>query len=289
MYGINRLKKSLPSVYKIAKGFKDKLFILRERIIFNKNRFINKDISNIDTIAVIIGPYRNLTSLVAAALNLHPEIQILNHAHERVLGRNELNFVRNFSKQKLDLFCKFALVANKFKGLLSYGGNVFFSHSFQDHKDMQAVYFQRFPLKKFDDVAKALVWKANLHMSQELRKQKFDFEKVFEQEPRLKFIMPLRNQEDCARSNLDKGQWIFFDEPNNSFEGTLKNVKKEHEYVLNLKAKYPDRILIIPESDIGSLYLLREICSFLRIGYDRKWVDACNKVFIVKKSTSPKR
>ncbi|MHB8529324.1 MAG: hypothetical protein ACYC8V_07420, partial [Caulobacteraceae bacterium] len=34
--------------------------------------------------AVILGPYRNLTTLTASVLALHPQCQVLNHASDRI-------------------------------------------------------------------------------------------------------------------------------------------------------------------------------------------------------------
>ena len=66
---------------------------------------------NLKTVGLILGPYRNLTTLTAAVLSLHPNTQVLNHAGTRLLtGRR--NFVEHADEAHLDRFVDTALGAS---------------------------------------------------------------------------------------------------------------------------------------------------------------------------------
>ena len=50
-------------------------------------------INRVRRTAVLLGPYRNLTTLTASVLALHPQCQVLNHAGGRLLRRGALDFI----------------------------------------------------------------------------------------------------------------------------------------------------------------------------------------------------
>jgi len=49
----------------------------------------NMDINNIESVCITLGPYRNLTTLTASVLFLHPNCKVLNYAARRVYGRKK--------------------------------------------------------------------------------------------------------------------------------------------------------------------------------------------------------
>ncbi|MGZ2975774.1 hypothetical protein AAER07_12570, partial [Pseudomonas aeruginosa] len=51
--------------------------------------------TSIRSIAPLIGPQRNLTTLISAALSLHPQVIVLNHAYGRIREHPELDFLRD--------------------------------------------------------------------------------------------------------------------------------------------------------------------------------------------------
>ena len=66
------------------------------------------DIRDCETVCLALGPYRNLTTLTAATLFLHPNCQVLNHAGNRIYGNEEVDFLSNYSKERFDRFIQFA-------------------------------------------------------------------------------------------------------------------------------------------------------------------------------------
>ncbi|MCW5878805.1 MAG: hypothetical protein KIS80_08075, partial [Anaerolineales bacterium] len=53
-------------------------------------------IDGLESVCLFLGPYRNLTTLTASMLSLHPECQVLNHAGTRVFPNKNLNFIEEY-------------------------------------------------------------------------------------------------------------------------------------------------------------------------------------------------
>ena len=49
-------------------------------------------VDNINSIVCLLGPYRNLSTLTASIAALHPNCQVLNHAGEKILNNDSLDF-----------------------------------------------------------------------------------------------------------------------------------------------------------------------------------------------------
>ncbi len=85
------------------------------------NRFVDpighlmykRKAKNVQSVVLMLGPYRNLTTFIAGILALHPNCCVLNHAGVRILRRNHLNFLKDYSAEKLENFKGFALYASK--------------------------------------------------------------------------------------------------------------------------------------------------------------------------------
>ena len=56
-------------------------------------RDVHVDPSQLRSVCLALGPYRNLTTLTAGILSLHPQCQVLNHAGVRLLPDPERNFL----------------------------------------------------------------------------------------------------------------------------------------------------------------------------------------------------
>ena len=55
-------------------------------------------------LSIILGPYRNLTTLTAAILSLHPDCQVLNHAGNRFMRNPQFDFMTDLSGDTLNRF-----------------------------------------------------------------------------------------------------------------------------------------------------------------------------------------
>ena len=102
--------------------------MLTDRIDLMTSRFI--DIKDCQSVCLTLGPYRNLTTLTAATLFLHPNCQVLNHAGKRIFGNRKVDFLSDYSKDKLDRFIQFAIKISSKGQRGKLGGSIIYSHAF---------------------------------------------------------------------------------------------------------------------------------------------------------------
>src|SRR5262245_62722330 len=82
-----------------------------------------------ETLCVFLGPYRNLTTLTAAVLGLHPECVVLNHGFGRVEAHRSLAPFAPPSQPGFDRFLRFAVEASRQGRRGGYGGSIAASHA----------------------------------------------------------------------------------------------------------------------------------------------------------------
>ena len=111
------------------------------------------------TVCTIVGPYRNLTTLLASALALHPECQVLNHAEARVLRTRTLDFLTRSDPRNIDRFARFACYASARGKRGDHGGSMLFSHAF-DSSMLRAAYERRYGSVRVKPRIVSLVWKS---------------------------------------------------------------------------------------------------------------------------------
>ena len=155
---------------------------------------------NLKTVGLILGPYRNLTTLTAAVLSLHPNTQVLNHAGPRLLtGRR--NFVERPDEARLNRFVDAALGASTEGRRGTFGGSIQFSHAF-DRENLRESYQRRYGDQVMKDDVRCFVWKESGRVTQLLRGSSDGIEKLTEATPKVRFLQPVRNLLDCTQSNL---------------------------------------------------------------------------------------
>jgi len=93
------------------------------------------DMKDLRSVCLTLGPYRNLTTLTAGIIALHPNCQALNHAGQRIFNDKKLNFLLNYTDKKFDTFVRYAIYASGRGREGPYGGSVTYSHAFgNQHK-----------------------------------------------------------------------------------------------------------------------------------------------------------
>jgi len=98
------------------------------------------NIKSVKSVCLMLGPYRNLTTLTASILFLHPNCQVLNHGASRIYGRKEIDFLSIYEKIKMDRFIQFAItISGKGKRGKS-GGSITYSHAFDNKHKMKNIY-----------------------------------------------------------------------------------------------------------------------------------------------------
>src|SRR4029079_11065585 len=98
------------------------------RVHLSKNRDIaaaqNLSIDDLRTVCLFLGPYRNLTTLTASILFLHPHCQVLNHAASRIFGDKRIDFLDGYDDEKFKTFVRYAIHASGSGGRGKIGGSL---------------------------------------------------------------------------------------------------------------------------------------------------------------------
>ncbi len=159
------------------------------------------------SLVVLLGPYRNLTTLTASTLALHPEVVSFNHGYLR-LCESGLDFWNRVDDTE-DVLARFTdwALQNFTKGERGpLGGNITLSHAFDSEHGELSRHRQR-ALETSADEVRVLVLKESGRITRDLRDGGFDnlrgIEALLERwGNRLKFVRPIRHPFKCVQSNL---------------------------------------------------------------------------------------
>ncbi|QVL53511.1 MAG: hypothetical protein KFB97_03780 [Cyanobium sp. M30B3] len=240
---------------------------------------------NIDSckrVCLILGPYRNLTTLTASTLFLHPNCQVLNHARDRVFRVPQVNFLSSYSLETFERFIKYAILISGKGQRGKHGGSITFSHAFDPQYGMSEV----FNKKGFELIKKnidCLLWKESLEASNLIRDYNVNLDELLNSEPRLVFLLPIRYPLDCALSNLKTGHALRFQGINDSisFQECLDAILREIYWFLSLQRQYKDRFYHYYSHSINREMLVG-LARFLSLTPNDDWISSALEVMIVK-------
>ncbi len=255
---------------------------MSDRLDLQASRSI--DTSACRTVCLAVGPYRNLTTLTAATLFLHPNCEVLNHAGKRIYRNPEVNFLADFSEEKLTRFLQFAIRISKKGGRGGYGGSITKSHAFDDKHQMRELY-ESSGLAQEDAEVHCLFWKESLLTSNLIREKQIDMQEVFDRSPQLRFLLPIRNPLDCAVSNLKTGHvrhFIGLDETA-ELPQVVDAILGEIQWFASMKEAFPDRFFHYYEHTISREMLL-ELAAFLQLEPLEKWLSVALQGMVTKVS-----
>ena len=277
MKKINKIKDTINYLFRILKPIKYKFF---DWYSFNKSK--GQDISDFETICLILGPYRNLTTLFSSILFLHPDCQVLNHAGSRIHGNKKIDFLSNYNNDVVENFIRFSIEISSKGEAGSYGGSITLSHAFKSNSKINFFANQKYNTNK-DNSIKSLVWKESLINTNVLRSDGFNLNDLIKKEKRLRFMLPIRNPLDCAVSNIRTGHAKIFKGTNaqtTSYDVLEKVIDQIYWFILK-KEKFPDRFFYFFENDISE-NLFSDIQTFLKLNPDKNWIANAKLGFVVK-------
>ncbi len=229
-------------------------------------------IEGLESVCLFLGPYRNLTSLAASVLFLHPECQVLNHAGGRILGKSELNFLLDYSKEKFRQFCHFALTMSQGGARGGYGGSIVLSHAFAEHEGMKELFRARFGSQLLKRNIKSLVWKESEMVSRFIREQGVDLTYLIAQNQRLKFLLPIRNPLDCSLSISRIGITKFYPElKDGDTHSLLASILEEIKWFVDLYDQDPGHFLYFFQDNVDAK-VLQSLAEFLGLSQDERWI-----------------
>jgi hypothetical protein len=231
------------------------------------------------TAGIVLGPYRNLTTLTASVLSLHPECQVLNHAGRRTLV-DQQDFIAETTEDRFRAFCAAALEASETGKHGDYGGSILFSHAFSnDH--LKNLYRERYGDSMSKEHPRCLVWKESQWMTERIRQSPDTMDRVIEKIPETRFLLPVRNPFTCAKSNLRTGHALRINGIEQTSVGVLEWILENAAWFAGLARQHPGRFLMVYEDDATSAIADR-LLDLLEIEDDQQWRKVVDVVFDVR-------
>lgn len=222
-------------------------------------------------VAIILGPYRNLTTLTAAILALHPKCQVLNHAANRILADDEINFLSRPDRATFDRFVEAALEASKGGKQGVFGGSILFSHAYR-MPSMKGMYENRYGDEVFKPEASCLVWKDSMRVQQPMMEDPELFDRLCDTFPELSFLLPIRDPLDCAVSNLRTRHIRHLGgSATLPLNEAVDKVLDAFAWVLAKRDKRPDRVFVFTQYDQPE-ELFHSLAAFLDVDPVDTWM-----------------
>lgn len=263
----------------LAKRQKAKRFKAEQKLIRASKAF---DISTVDTLVCLAGPYRNLTTLTASIAALHPNCQVLNHAQERILPHQEVDFFSDYSSERWTQFLHYALSLSIGGERGRNGGSILHSHAF-DHGKVKSLYQKRYGNALIKKRVVSVLWKEGLYLSNHLNKHNVTPLRLIEKQPKLRFVLPIRNVLDCAVSNKKTTlAYIFNDiDQNSSMEEIVSAILDEYVMFFKNQKENPSHFFHYFEHSFDKETLMA-YCHFAKIPFDEQWAEEVLSIFEMK-------
>jgi len=242
------------------------------------------DVDDCRSVCLMLGPYRNLTTLTASLVFLHPHCQVLNHAGDRVFGRRSLDFLSDYRRDRLDNFIRYAIRISAKGRRGDYGGSITHSHAFDEKHAMRDA-FESAGGELLKEEVRCLFWKESQRTANLLRSKNVDLGAILEREPRLRFLMPVRHPLDCAVSNRKTGhvQLLPGLPPDPSTADVAFAILDEIRWFADLEARHPGRFFRFFQHELSRATLER-LAAFLEIEpFPSRWLDAAERAIDLKK------
>jgi hypothetical protein len=245
-----------------------------------------KQIDELDTLCLFLGPNRNLTTLLGAILFLHPNCQVLSHAGHRVLPNPEFNFLTDYSEEKFYKFCHFAITMSEAGDKGNYGGSMLATHAFRNHPVMRRTYRRRYGRRHWmkDDI-RCLVWKEAQETHDYIYDHHIDISALLEQNHKLRFLMPIRSPLDIAVTfwrrkafleNLFMGM-----EPPDRVETVLDLILQKLFWAVDLHEQNSEKFFMFFQYEFDEELLVR-LAHFLKIEPEKRWIKDALKCYNLK-------
>ena len=236
----------------------------------------------LESMCILLGPYRNLTTLTCSVLSLHPQCVVLNHAGVRALRNPRLNFLADYSPDRFREFVRYAGFSSRGGMRGMYGGDIRLSHAF-DRDAMRRAQAQLRSSAR--GPARCLVWKDSHLVTNFLRSAVVDVRGLLQRNDKIRFLLPIRNPIDCAISNLRTGHVAFFAPAHGMSAATpleelVGAVLDEIAWFVALRdsSGRPENFFLYFEHSMGR-GVLEQMLAFLRLPRDEAYLAAATDAF----------
>jgi hypothetical protein len=227
----------------------------------------------IETVVIVLGSYRNLTTMTAAFYALHPAAMALNHAWVRLATKPSLDFLSDPRSERLQRFVGAAVRLAQGGRAGEYGGSILRSHAFQ-RPALRQLYDRRFGAQLVKPHLRALFWKDSMQVLNHLWTRRVDLLALTDALPQLRFVLPVRHPVDCALSVLRSDLWTYLVDRSSkpALEMVLERLFDILLWFEQQRRRRPDKFLLFWEFDLNEDFL-RRLCAFSRLRFDPQWAD----------------
>jgi hypothetical protein len=186
-------------------------------------------------------------------------------------------------KKTADNFLRYAIAISTKGKRGKTGGSILHSHAFDEKHKLGKLYRQHFGDTLVKDDIQCLFWKESLRTSLHIRNNNIDLATLLAQEPRLRFLLPIRNPLDCAISNLRTGHAKLFGLGKNpDTEMVLTAILDEILWVKGLQEQHPDRFFYFSENSFTA-DTARRLAEFLDLDPSPAWISVVQEAFEIDK------
>jgi hypothetical protein len=237
----------------------------------------------VTSVGLFLCPNRNLTTLTAAVLSLHPHVQVLNHGFERLQAAGLLRFLHSNRDEDLEAFVRGAIGMSGYGRRGDYGGNILLSHAF-DRPALRSAYAQRYADAPLKPKIRCVIWKDGARLQEYIKANNIDPVAVAERLPRLRFISPLRQPLAHLRSlqryyATELPDYVRPSLPDLSPESVARYILSAHADFLNWSERLPTQFFSFSEADLDSNGALR-LLAFLSMAGDQAWERCAARHFV---------
>ncbi len=240
-------------------------------------------LSDLRSLCFMVGPNRNLASLVALLIYLHKNGEAVNHAGSRIFPKKEIDIWHQCSENRFDLFCRYLefLSSRGMRG--QTGGSIRYSNAVADHPEAKQLVLNRFPDLNRRSPVHALVWKEPLMIYKFLASDGMKTVELLKCYQKIKLLLPVRNPLDCAISNKNLGErWLkrAYGLTDFSLESVLEALFKIYHSFFTWSKTYPGRCMALFENECSE-NTLSQLAQFLSLEHDPAWIVDCLQVWKV--------
>ena len=269
---LGRIQKKIEDTYQ---------YILEERLIKQSSKI---DISSVETLCLVAGPYRNLTSLTASVAALHPNCQVLNHAKDRIFPHKKVDFFGEYSEKSFNQFMQYAILLSGIGQRGRYGGSITLSHAF-DKSEVKYLFQNRYKNSLVKEDIRCLFWKEGLYLKNHLLEKEVDVLELIKHNDKIRYILPIRNPLDCAVSNQKTNLALIFNQisDQSTLQDIIKAILDEFLIYFQNQKKRTVHFFHFYEHTFDK-NVLEKFCEYMSLPFDDQWCDDVIKIYNIKPS-----
>jgi hypothetical protein len=210
---------------------------------------------------------------------LHKHVQVLNH-YPSINSDSKTDFLKTYSGQKVNYFMDKVLdISAREESIKGEGGVITTSHAFREHKIMKDTYYKRYKTAA-KGMVRSIVWKDS-HRNTNIIMANNSLDLLLSEDERFRFMLPIRNPMDCAKSNFPGWKSLFVGGAD-SKEDVLRIILEMYGWFFNHESNHKHRMMYFFEDESDKF--ISNFEQFCKVEEDENWPKDVKKVWKIKPS-----